>query len=98
MSLKQAAVYHRLKASRVYDADQRLLQGLPRRGLIFDIGANHGAKTDVFLRLGARVVAVDPDETNQEIDTAGHSSMWVDSPDSAKNTLSQKWVDTLLRR
>ena len=35
--------------------------------LIFDIGANEGFKTDLFLRLGARVVAVDPDETNQSI-------------------------------
>jgi FkbM family methyltransferase len=130
-------MYHRLKASCVYDAYwtfadrrilemrdaevrfyRRLLQGFPPRGLIFDIGANHGAKTDVFLRLGARVLAVDPDELNQEIlrrtflqyrwnkkpvtivgkavsDTTGQSVMWVDSPGSAKNTLSQKWVDTL---
>ena len=36
--------------------------------LVFDIGANHGQKTDVFLRAGAgRVVAVDPDPFN--IDT-----------------------------
>src|SRR5262245_48478706 len=35
--------------------------------LIFDVGANHGYKTDIFLRLGARVLAVDPDETNKEI-------------------------------
>ena len=35
--------------------------------LIFDIGANEGFKTDLFLRLGARVIAVDPDETNQAI-------------------------------
>lgn len=32
--------------------------------LVFDIGANVGDKTDVFLRLGAKVVAVDPDEAN----------------------------------
>jgi FkbM family methyltransferase len=44
-----------------------LLQGFRGEGLIFDIGANHGRKTDVFLRLGARVVAVEPDEVNQEI-------------------------------
>jgi FkbM family methyltransferase len=46
---------------------RHLLKGFRKGDLIFDIGANHGAKTDVFLRLGARVVAVDPDETNQEI-------------------------------
>lgn len=39
-----------------------LLVGFNRRDLIFDIGANRGDKTDVFLRLGARVLAVEPDE------------------------------------
>lgn len=42
-----------------------VLGGLTKGDLIFDVGANHGFKTDIFLRLGARVVAVDPDETNQ---------------------------------
>ena len=46
---------------------RRLLAGFRAGDLIFDIGANYGAKTDVFLRLGARVVSVDPDETNIEI-------------------------------
>src|SRR4051794_16219844 len=44
----------------------RLLDGFRRGDLIFDIGANDGSKTDVFLRLGARVVAVDPDDHNQD--------------------------------
>lgn len=44
-----------------------LLAGMERYDLIFDIGANRGAKTEVFLRLGARVVAVEPDETCQVI-------------------------------
>jgi FkbM family methyltransferase len=44
-----------------------LLTGLRRGDLIFDVGANVGLKTDLFLRMGARVVAVDPDETNQSI-------------------------------
>ena len=43
-----------------------LLEGFQDGDLIFDIGANHGQKTDIFLRVGARVLAVDPDETNQE--------------------------------
>jgi len=43
------------------------LTGFPAGGLIFDIGANQGYKTDMFLRLGARVIAVDPDPANQEI-------------------------------
>jgi FkbM family methyltransferase len=41
---------------------QGVLARLEPGGLIFDIGANQGAKTDVFLRLGARVVAVEPDD------------------------------------
>ena len=44
-----------------------VLRGLRKGDLIFDIGANGGDKVDVFLRLGARVVAVEPDEKNQEI-------------------------------
>jgi FkbM family methyltransferase len=46
---------------------QGLLKDLPPHGLVFDIGANHGWKTDIFLRMGARVVAVEPDEVNQGI-------------------------------
>lgn len=42
-----------------------LLVGLRRDDLVFDIGANVGSKTDIFLRLGARVVAVEPDEACQ---------------------------------
>jgi FkbM family methyltransferase len=86
--------------------------------LIFDIGANYGQKTDIFLRVGARVLAVDPDEMNQEAlkdkflryrlvakqvtivgkavsDKSAVHRLWIDEPGSAKNTLSQKWVDAL---
>jgi FkbM family methyltransferase len=41
------------------------LQGFQPGDLIFDVGASIGDKTDVFLRLGARVVAVEPDEYAQ---------------------------------
>jgi FkbM family methyltransferase len=44
-----------------------LLVGFRPGDLIFDVGANQGTKTDIFLRLGARVVAVEPDETNRRI-------------------------------
>jgi len=97
---------------------QKLLKGLKKGDLIFDIGANHGQKTDVFLRLGAKVVAVEPDDFNQKVlkqkflqyrlvrkpvtivgkavsDSNTVQTMWIDAPGSAKNTLSQKWVDTL---
>lgn len=41
------------------------LEGFCEGDLIFDIGANQGAKVTMFLKLGARVVAVDPDEANK---------------------------------
>jgi FkbM family methyltransferase len=44
-----------------------LLAGFRSGDLIFDIGANAGDKTDVFLRLGAHVLAVEPDQHNQHI-------------------------------
>lgn len=46
---------------------RELLGNLDGNDLIFDIGANVGDKTDVFLRIGARVVAVEPDPFNQQI-------------------------------
>lgn len=104
--------------SREVEFYRHLLEGFHIGDLVFDIGANYGQKTDIFLRLGARVLAVDPDETNQESlrdkflryrwfkrpvtivgkavsDTCAVHTMWIDEPGSAKNTLSEKWVDTL---
>lgn len=95
-----------------------LLAGFSPGSLVFDVGANHGLKTDVFLKLGARVIAVEPDRTNQETlrqkfltlrlspkpvvivgkalsDKDSVATMWIDQPGSAKNTLSEKWADTL---
>lgn len=46
---------------------RRLLIELRPGDLIFDVGANEGFKTDLFLRLGAKVIAIEPDETNQLI-------------------------------
>jgi FkbM family methyltransferase len=85
-TLKRAGIYHRLKASPVYDlywtvADRRLIErrnkeiafyrqfltGFRRGDLIFDVGANVGDKTDIFLRLGSRVISVEPDEANQQV-------------------------------
>jgi FkbM family methyltransferase len=45
---------------------QKTLKGFRTGNLIFDVGANQGHKTDIFLRLGAKVVCVDPDKANQE--------------------------------
>ncbi len=100
------------------DFYRTLLEGFRPGDVIFDVGANHGQKTDIFLRLGARVVSVEPDDSNQAIlrqkflwlrlnkrpmvvvgKAAGEEcvtkTMYIDAPGSAKNSLSQKWVDTL---
>ena len=45
---------------------RKTLVGFRKNDLIFDIGANHGVKAEIFLRLGARVIAVDPDVSNQK--------------------------------
>jgi FkbM family methyltransferase len=67
-------LYWRVADKRLIDARRRevefyrcLLKGFRRGDLIFDVGANDGTKTEFFLRLGARVVSIDPDEANQEI-------------------------------
>lgn len=67
-------LYWRVADRRWIDGRQRevafyrnLLQGFHEGDLIFDIGANSGQKTDIFLRLGARVAAVEPDEICQGI-------------------------------
>ena len=49
-----------------YEAAQRkertfYRQFVTRGALVFDIGANNGSKAETFLRLGARVVAAEPD-------------------------------------
>jgi FkbM family methyltransferase len=49
------------------DFYRKLLVGLKRDDLIFDIGANQGDKTGIFLKLGARVVSVEPDSTCRAI-------------------------------
>lgn len=135
--LKRVGIYHRLRASSLYDLYwgifgrsiiedrgkevqfyRNLLEGYREGDLIFDVGANQGSKTEVFLRLGARVLAIEPDESNQRVlqekflkhrftpkavqivgkalgERCAVETMWIDEPGSAKNTLSQKWVETL---
>lgn len=56
-----------LSSVREEDFYRKLFADLQRDDLIFDIGANVGSKADIFLRLGARVVAAEPDATCQKI-------------------------------
>ncbi len=97
---------------------QSVLMGFKPGDLVFDIGANEGHKSGVFLKLGARVIAVDPDPLNvasmtrafhrlrlrrpkmtivgQAVSNSpGIATFWIDTPGGAKNTLSEKWVETL---
>lgn len=62
--LDRRVIERRRAETRFYGS---VLTGFQRGSLVVDVGANHGDKTDVFLRLGARVVAVEPDEYNQEV-------------------------------
>ena len=48
------------------DFFRKTLVGFRKNDLIFDIGANQGLKTGIFVELGARVIAVDPDVSNQK--------------------------------
>jgi len=52
---------------REVDFYRSLLSGLRPGDVIFDVGANLGHKTTIFLRLGARVIAIDPDPANIDI-------------------------------
>jgi FkbM family methyltransferase len=46
---------------------RNLLASLPAPLLVFDLGAHRGRTTQAFLSLGARVVAVEPDERSRSI-------------------------------
>ncbi len=39
----------------------------PQDMLVFDVGAHRGQRTGVFLQLGARVIAIEPDASNQRL-------------------------------
>jgi FkbM family methyltransferase len=57
----------RIEAKKKEIAFYHSLLGPSSGALIFDIGANDGTKTGIFLKLGAKVIAVEPDEHNIEI-------------------------------
>lgn len=80
---------------------RRALPELRQGDLIFDVGANDGFKTDLFLRLGARVVAIEPDETNQSIlrerflklRLTEKPVVIVGKAVADRNTMESMWVD-----
>jgi FkbM family methyltransferase len=90
-----------LARDRQMDFYRRLLPELRHGDLIFDVGANEGSKTDLFLRMGARVVAIDPDETNQLIlqerfvkfRLARKPVVIVGKAVSDNNTMESMWID-----
>jgi FkbM family methyltransferase len=90
-----------LARERQMDFYRRLLPELRHGDLIFDVGANEGFKTDLFLRMGARVVAIEPDETNQLIlqgrfvkfRLSRRPVVIVGKAVSDKNTMESMWID-----
>jgi len=90
-----------LSRDRQIDFYRRLLPELRHGDLIFDVGANEGLKTDLFLRMGARVVAIEPDETNQLIlqdrfvkfRLARRPVVIVGKAVSDKNAMESMWID-----
>jgi FkbM family methyltransferase len=79
----------------------RHLVGFQPGNLFFDIGANEGYKTDIFLRMGARVVAVEPDEHAREILRKSFITqrllkkpvVIVGKAISDKKTVQKMWID-----
>jgi len=81
--LIKIGLYYRLRYSNIYQYyiykktpsiainEQKeisfLTKLLPPNKLVFDIGANNGDFTSMYLKLGSTVVAVEPDKTNIQI-------------------------------
>ena len=90
-----------LARDRQIDFYRSLLPELRYGDLIFDLGANQGSKTDLFLRMGARVVAIEPDETNQlilqerfvNLRLAPRPVVIIGKAVSNKNTTESMWID-----
>jgi 16S rRNA A1518/A1519 N6-dimethyltransferase RsmA/KsgA/DIM1 with predicted DNA glycosylase/AP lyase activity len=45
----------------------RFYKDLKLRAVVFDIGANVGNKTALFLKLGVKVISLEPDEDNYKL-------------------------------
>jgi len=84
------------------DFYRNLLDGFRKGDLIFDIGANLGYKADIFMRMGAEVVSVEPDETSQEIlkqkflkyRLKKKRFAIVSKAVSEKSSIQRMWIDT----
>jgi FkbM family methyltransferase len=83
------------------DFYRNLLNGFRPGDLIFDVGANLGYKSDIFLRLGAKIVAMEPDEKCQKILQEKFLSyrirrkplLIVDKAVSDKSSIQTMWVE-----
>lgn len=62
------------------DFYRSLFRARPQPMLVFDVGANRGQRTRLFLRLGARVVALEPDPSNQRLLARRFSRQWFREP------------------
>lgn len=79
-----------------------LLFGFRRGNSIFDIGANRGYKTGIFLKLGAHVVSVEPDEAAQRAlkqrfvsyRLTSRPVIVVPKAVSEKSSVERMWIDT----
>jgi FkbM family methyltransferase len=80
---------------------RNLLGGFKKGELIFDVGANHGTKTETFLKLGAKIIAIEPDHSNQQVlrekflryRLAPKPVTIVGKALSDKNSVETMWVD-----
>ncbi len=83
------------------DFYRNLLAGFREGDVVFDVGANHGYKTDIFLRLGARVVSIEPDEASQQILRQNFQQyrlekkplVIVNQAVSDKSSIERMWID-----
>jgi FkbM family methyltransferase len=109
--LKASSVYdvYWSVANKRYVEDKRLemafyrdvLRGFKDGDVIFDIGANRGYKTGMFLKLGARVVSVEPDEASQALLKQQYVSyrlrkmpmVIVPKAVSDKSSVERMWID-----
>ena len=62
--LRRSSIWKRYREDPVRRAEMNFYEGLVNvleAGCIIDVGANSGSKTEIFLDLAPRVIAIEPD-------------------------------------